>query len=74
VGALDGLIAGLVHLGLPQDSASQFGEHVHKGDALVIAHASTPELATQARAVLEAHHPRAEVAPGGVVSVSPTTA
>lgn len=60
VGALDGLISGLVQLGLPQEIATGLGEQVHKGDTLVIAHASAPEAATQARQVLEAHHPRAE--------------
>jgi hypothetical protein len=74
VGALDGLIAGLVQLGMPKDIATRFGEHVHKGDTLVIAHASSPELAAQARAVLAAHSPRAEAAPDGVVSVSPSGA
>ena len=70
VGALDGLIAGLVQLGLPQEIATGLGQQVHKGDTVVIAHASTPELATQAHAVLEAHHPRAETAPAsGVVAV-----
>jgi hypothetical protein len=45
---------------------------VHKGDTLVVAHASSPELAAQAHQVLEAHHPRAETEPaGGVVSVPP---
>lgn len=68
VGALDGLIGGLVHLGMPQETATEFGGLVHKGDALVIAHASSAEAATQAHQVLEAHHPRAETTSGGVVS------
>ena len=54
--------------------ATRLGEHVHKGDALVIVHAASPDLAEQARAILAAHHPRGEGAPEpeGVVSVSPT--
>ena len=69
VGALDGIIAGLVQLGLPKEMATGLGQQVHKGDTLVIAHASSPELAGQAHQILEAHHPRAETAPAGVVSV-----
>jgi hypothetical protein len=73
VGALDGIIAGLVTLGMPNEIATGFGQQVHKGDTLVIAHASTADLAERARQVLEAHHPRAEAAPGtGVVSVTPS--
>jgi hypothetical protein len=72
VGALDGLISGLVQLGLPQEIATGLGEQVHKGDTLVIAHASSPEAATQARQVLEARHPRAETdSATGVVAVPP---
>jgi len=72
VGALDGLISGLVQLGLPQEIATGLGEQVHKGDTLVIAHASSPDAATQARQVLEAHHPRAETdSATGVVAVPP---
>ncbi len=72
VGALDGIIAGLVQLGLPQDIATGFGQQVHKGDTLVIAHSSSPESAAQAHQILEAHHPRVETAPGsGVVSMPP---
>ncbi len=68
IGALDGLIAGLVQLGLPREIATGLGQQVHKGDTLVIAHAASAEAATQAHQVLEAHHPRAETTPeGGVV-------
>ena len=72
--ALDGIIAALIHLGMPREMATRLGEHVHKGDALVIVHAASPDLAEQARAILAAHHPRGEGAPEpeGVVSVSPT--
>ncbi len=68
IGALDGLIAALVQLGLPQEVAAGFGERVHKGDTVVIVHATSAEAAAQARAVLEAHNPRAEET-GGVVAV-----
>ena len=75
VGALDGLISGLVQLGLPKEIATGLGEQVHKGDTLVIAHASTPETAAQAHQVLEAHHPRAETdSATGVVAVPPARA
>jgi hypothetical protein len=73
VAALDGLIMALVHLGMPREIATRLGERVHKGDALVIAHAANPEMAERAGAILAAHHPRGEDAPEakGVVSVSP---
>jgi len=71
VGALDALVAGLIHLGMPQEMATRFGEHVHKGDTLVTAHAPSAELAQKARQILEVHHPRSDVSPdsAGVVSV-----
>lgn len=65
VAALDVLIAALVQLGLPREMATGLGHHVHKGDTLVIAHATSPEEAVRARQVLAAHHPRAEIAPEG---------
>ena len=71
VAALDGLIAALIHLGMPKEIATRLGEHVHKGDTLVIAHANNPDQAERARAILATHNPRAESAPEehGVVSV-----
>ena len=74
VAALDGLIAALIHLGLPQEIATRLGERVHKGDTLVIVHAKNPDEAEKARVILAAHHPRTEEtqAPKGVVSVAPT--
>jgi len=53
--------------------ATRLGERVHKGDTLVIVHA-TPDRAERARVILAAHHPRVEGAPvsAGVVSVAPT--
>lgn len=74
VAALDGLIAALVHLGMPREIATRLGERVQKGDALVIVHATSPDRAERARAILAAHHPRVEGAPEfqGVVSMSPT--
>ncbi len=72
VAALDGLIAALIHLGMPREIATNLGERVQKGDTLVIVHATSPERAERARAMLAAHNPRVEDAPAGVVSVSPT--
>ena len=73
VAALDGLIAALIHLGMPREIATRLGERVHKGDTLVIVHAKTPDQAERARAILAAHNPRVEVPqePQGVVSVPP---
>ena len=74
VAALDGLIAALIHLGMPQEVATSLGERVHKGDTLVIVHARNPEQAERARAILAAHRPRVETVPQsqGIVSVAPT--
>jgi hypothetical protein len=71
VAALDGLIAALIHLGMPQEIATSLGERVRKGDTLVIVHAPSQEQAEKARAILAAHNPRMEEIPGkqGVVSV-----
>ena len=73
VAALDGLIAALIHLGMPREIATRLGERVHKGDTLVIVHATSPDRAERARAILAAHHPRVEGAPEsqGIVSVPP---
>lgn len=73
VGSLGALTAALVHLGLPEEIATGLGEHVHKGDALVVVAAPNEELAEIARRILAAHNPRPEVRreSGGVVSVSP---
>jgi hypothetical protein len=73
VAALDGLIAALVHLGMPREIATSLGERVQKGDTLVIVHAKSPDEAERARAILAAHNPRVEGAPTreGVVSVPP---
>ena len=74
VAALDGLIAALVHLGLPREIATSLGERVQKGDALVIVHATSPDQAERARAILAAHNPRVEgpTQRQGVVSVTPS--
>ena len=74
VAALDGIISALIHLGMPKEMATRLGERVHKGDTLVIVHATSPDRAERARAILAAHHPRAENAqvPAGVVSMAPT--
>lgn len=57
VGAVSGITSALVQVGMPNEVAGRFGEHVHKGDALVIVHTNR-ELAEQARSILESHHPR----------------
>ena len=74
VAALDGIISALIHLGMPREMATRLGERVHKGDTLVIVHATNPERAERARAILAAHHPRVEGAPvsAGIGSVAPT--
>ena len=73
VAALDGIIAALIHLGMPREMATRLGERVQKGDTLVIVHATNPEQAERARAILAAHHPRVEGTPEsqGVVSAAP---
>jgi hypothetical protein len=73
VGSVGALVAALVQLGLPEEIATGLGEHVHKGDALVIVHAPNEEAAALARRILAAHNPRPSVGkvPGGVVSVAP---
>lgn len=55
--AIGTLTSALVHLGMPQDMADRFGEHIHKGDALVVVHASK-ELAPKAEEILKVHGPR----------------
>ena len=73
VGSLSALVAALVQLGMPEELATNLGEHVHKGDALVIVHAPNEELAALARRILVAHNPRSGVGQtqSGVVSVTP---
>src|SRR5437588_4191192 len=73
VGSLSALITALVQLGMPEELATNLGEHVHKGDALVIVHAPNEELAALARRILAAHNPRPGVGQtqSGVVSVTP---
>jgi uncharacterized membrane protein len=56
--AVGTLASGLIELGMPKEMATRFGEHIHKGDALVVVH-STPEQADRVRQILEAHTPRA---------------
>lgn len=74
VAALDGLISALIHLGMPREMATRMGEHVHKGDALVIVHATSQDRAEHARTILAAHHPRTGESqqPEGTFSVSPS--
>jgi hypothetical protein len=73
VGSLSALIAALIQLGMPREIANSLGEHVHKGDTLVIVHARNEEAAALARRILASHNPRPALgeAPGGVVSVAP---
>jgi hypothetical protein len=56
--AIGTLASGLAQLGMPKEMAARFGEHIHKGDALVVAH-TTPEQAGRVRQILEKHTPRA---------------
>lgn len=76
VAALDGLIAALIHLGMPEEIATSLGERVHKGDTLLIVHAKSPEEAERARDILASHNPRREgaEATNGVVTVAPKAA
>jgi hypothetical protein len=67
VAALDGLIAALIHLGMPREIATGLGERVQKGDTLVIVHATSPDEAERARAILVAHHPRVESRPQRII-------
>ncbi len=59
--AIGGVASGLVALGMPQEMADRFGQHIHKGDALVVVHTSTDD-APRVRRILEAHAPRASEA------------
>lgn len=72
VGSMSALIAALIQLGMPEEMATSLGEHVHKGDALVVVHALNEEQAALARKILAAHNPRPGVGQvsNGVVSVT----
>ena len=72
VGSMGALVSGLIQLGMPREIATGLGERVHKGDALVIAHATNEESAAIARSILAAHSPRPAVGQekGEVVSVA----
>ncbi len=70
VGGLEALVVALAQLGMPKEVATRIGETVHKGDALVTVHALDAPMADKARAILQAHNPRQELAPtaGGVIA------
>jgi hypothetical protein len=72
VGAFQGVIAALVHVGMPHDMATKLGEHIQKGDALVIVHAPNGNVSTKAQEIMQAHHPRPDASPmtGGIMSTS----
>lgn len=72
LGALQGVTMALVHVGMAQDVATTLGEHIHKGDALIIVHAPDATVSTKAQGIMQAHHPRPDVSPmtGGIVSTS----
>jgi hypothetical protein len=76
VAAFEGVITALISLGLPKDIATQMGEHLKKGDALVIAHVVDPKLNGEVSTIMETHHPRAGTAAAGsgVVSAAPSAA
>lgn len=59
VGAVSGLGASLIQMGMPKEIAGRFGEHIHKGDTLVVVH-TTRDQSAQAQEILAAHHPRTE--------------
>jgi hypothetical protein len=62
--ALYGLTNTLIGVGMPEEMATRFGGHVHKGDTLVVVH-TTREDAERARTTLEAHKPRTEATQQG---------
>ena len=72
VGAVQGVITALIQVGLPRDMATKLGEHIQKGDALVIVHAPNGDVSATAHAIMQAHHPRPDASPttGGIVSTS----
>lgn len=71
VAGLEALISALVQAGMPEETATRFGQMVHKGDALLVVHAATPELAARAKETLARYNPRSEGVPdaSGVVAV-----
>lgn len=73
VGAVQGIVTALIQLGMPDDIATRFGEQVHKGDTLVVAHTPNAAMTEEAGRILATHHPRQENAPAanGVVSLTP---
>jgi hypothetical protein len=75
VSGLEAVISALVSAGMPEETATTFGQMVHKGDALLIVHAENPDQVNQAKQILGQYNPRVEEAPdpSGVVTV-PTTA
>jgi hypothetical protein len=75
VGAFQGVITALVQVGLPREMATKLGEHVQKGDALVIVHAPNEAVSTKAKQIMQSHHPRPEASPttDGVVSTAGAT-
>ncbi|GIW05662.1 MAG: hypothetical protein KatS3mg060_0467 [Dehalococcoidia bacterium] len=72
VAGLEALISALVQAGMPEEIATRFGQMVHKGDALLVVHAATPEQAETAKSTLARFNPRTEEAPdsSGVVTVT----
>ena len=72
LGAFQGVIAALVHVGMPHDMATKLGEHVQKGDALVIVHAPSETVSARAQEIMQAHNPRPDASPstGGILSTS----
>lgn len=67
--ALLGMTDTLIQIGMPKEMAGRFGEHVHKGDTLVVVH-TKPDTAERARAILEQHAPRAEASGEAAASVA----
>ena len=75
VAGLEALISALVQAGIPEETATRFGQMVHKGDALIVVHAATLEQAASAKETLARFNPRTDDAPdsSGVVTVTTTS-
>ncbi|MFN8533806.1 MAG: hypothetical protein U0556_09685 [Dehalococcoidia bacterium] len=72
VAGLEALVSALVQAGMPEETATRFGQMVHKGDALIVVHAANPAEAARAHDTLAQHHPRTDETSdrSGVVTVS----
>ena len=71
VGAMEGVVSAMISVGMPKEVATDLGEHLRKGDALVIAHVQDVTLVPRVEEILGQHHPRREstTSTDGVTSV-----